>query len=95
VIHQISSASSLNTSVGAFYAYLTGNKKAEDALAPNGSYVDVRDVARLHIDALVTPEASNKRFAVSNGAFSCSSYPSPFFRTGPSRLLIFHASFSN
>jgi hypothetical protein len=69
VIHQISSASSLNTSVAAFYAYLTGNKKDEDAVAAAGSYVDVRDVARIHIDALATPEACNERFLVSTCAF--------------------------
>lgn len=66
IIHQCTSAKSLNTSVGAFYAYLTGAKKDEDATAGSGSFVDVRDVAQLHIEALVVPEASNKRFLVSN-----------------------------
>jgi nucleoside-diphosphate-sugar epimerase len=60
----------LNTSVGAFYAYLVGDKADKDALAGIGSYVDVRDVAQLHIDALVNPEAANKRFIVSRGEFS-------------------------
>jgi nucleoside-diphosphate-sugar epimerase len=66
IIHECTSAKALNTSVGAFYAYLNGAKQDKDAVVGGGAYVDVRDVAQLHIEALVTPEASNKRFLVSN-----------------------------
>ncbi|KAM0748085.1 NAD(P)-binding protein [Meredithblackwellia eburnea MCA 4105] len=69
VIHEIKNAASLNTSVGAFYSYLLGEKKDDDALTPLGSAVDVRDVAKLHIDALATPEASNKRFVAAATGF--------------------------
>ena len=70
VIHQITSAKALNTSVAAFYAYLQGTKSSSDAQAAAGSYVDVRDVARIHVEALCTPEAGGKRFLVSSSSFS-------------------------
>ncbi|KAK4701200.1 hypothetical protein P7C70_g5036, partial [Phenoliferia sp. Uapishka_3] len=68
ILHDVKSASSLNTSVGAFYAFLTGAKKDDDALTPFGSFVDVRDVAKLHVDALSKQEAGGKRFAASAGS---------------------------
>lgn len=64
---QCKSPESLNTSIAAFWAYLNGNKSDEDATQPAGMYVDVRDVAKCHVDALATPEAGNKRFCVSAG----------------------------
>lgn len=70
LLHQVSSPKALNTSVGAFYAYLTGAKEDKDANSPAGCYVDVRDVAQLHLEALVTPDAGNKRFAVNHGEFN-------------------------
>ncbi|KAK4699734.1 hypothetical protein P7C70_g6524, partial [Phenoliferia sp. Uapishka_3] len=69
ILHDVKSAASLNTSVGAFYAFLTGAKKDDDAMAPLGSYIDVRDVAKLHVDALSIEEAGGKRFAASSGSF--------------------------
>lgn len=46
---------------------LTGNTKFTPMTG--GSWVDVRDVAQLHIEALITPAASNKRFSVSNSEY--------------------------
>ncbi|KAL8276994.1 hypothetical protein RQP46_010629 [Phenoliferia psychrophenolica] len=69
VLHDIKSASALNTSVGAFYAYLTGAKKPDEAMTALGGYIDVRDVARLHIDALSTEAAGGKRFIASSGSW--------------------------
>ncbi|KAI5474685.1 D-lactaldehyde dehydrogenase [Pseudohyphozyma bogoriensis] len=66
VLHDVPSASSLNTSVNAFYAFLTGAKKDEQVPGPGGNFVDVRDVAKLHIEALLTEGAANERFAASN-----------------------------
>ncbi|CEQ42764.1 SPOSA6832_04619, partial [Sporobolomyces salmonicolor] len=66
IIHQCPSADKLNTSVNNFYQYLIGKKDAESAQTGFGSLVDVRDVARLHIDSLVTAEAGGQRFLVSN-----------------------------
>lgn len=84
VIHSCTSAAALNTSVAAFYAYLTGAKKDADATVGSGSWVDVRDVAQLHIEALVVPEASNLRFSVSNCMYST------FSLLGSSELKIAH-----
>jgi len=67
IIHQVPSPSKLNTSVNNFYQFLLGKKDADAAIAGFGSLVDVRDVARIHIDCLVTEEAGNERFSVSNG----------------------------
>lgn len=66
VIHQIKNAESLNTSVGAWYQYLIGNKKDEDATNASGMLVDVRDVAQIHVNSLTTAEAGGQRFVVSN-----------------------------
>lgn len=66
---QVKSASSLNTSVAGWYAFLSGEKSDEDAKNPSGQFVDVRDVAQLHIEALTTPDAGGKRFLVSNSTF--------------------------
>lgn len=77
LLHEIASASALNTSVGAFYAYLTGAKTDKDATAASGCYVDVRDVARLHVESLEVEKAGGKRFAVSHGMSSSILFQSP------------------
>ena len=48
---------------------MTGQKEDEEATKPAGMYVDVRDVARIHVDALATPEAGGKRFCVSAASY--------------------------
>ena len=70
IIHECHSAKSLNTSVAGWYAYLNGDKSDEDAPKPAGQFADVEDVASLHVEALLTPEASNKRFLVANSTFT-------------------------
>lgn len=75
IIHDVPSPDKLNTSVNNFYQFLKGKKDADAATAGFGSLVDVRDVAQLHIDALVTEGASNQRFSVSNSTFSFLSLP--------------------
>ncbi|KAM0753796.1 putative D-lactaldehyde dehydrogenase [Meredithblackwellia eburnea MCA 4105] len=69
LLHPVPSAASLNTSVGIFYSFLQGNKTEEDALVPYGECVDVRDVAQLHLQALITQEAGGKRFPTSTCDF--------------------------
>lgn len=76
IIHEASSPETLNTcespprqreltaAVANWYAYLKGEKSAEDAIAPAGILCDVRDVARAHVTALGLPEAAGKRFGV-------------------------------
>ncbi|BGP27383.1 hypothetical protein JCM10295v2_006351 [Rhodotorula toruloides] len=69
--HEVQSADKLNTSISNFYGFLTGKKSAEDAQAGFGSFVDVRDVAKIHVESLLVEEAGNQRFLV---ATSDSSY---------------------
>lgn len=73
LLHQCEKPESLNTSVNNFYQFLEGNKSAEDAQTGFGSFVDVRDVAHLHVESLVKEEAGNERFLVATGA----SHPFP------------------
>ena len=68
IIHDVPSPDKLNTSVNNWYLFLKGDKDADAATAGFGSLVDVRDVAQLHIDALVTEGAANQRFSVSHCA---------------------------
>lgn len=70
VIHQVTSANSLNTSVKAFYEYLVGTGDMEALKHPSGYVVDVRDVATAHIQALVVEQAGGKRYGVSERRFS-------------------------
>ncbi|KAK4049955.1 hypothetical protein OIV83_003779 [Microbotryomycetes sp. JL201] len=69
IIHDCTDPKSLNTSCAGFNAFLQGQKKPEDAESFAGFYVDVRDVAQIHVDALTTPEAGGNRFIVSHEAF--------------------------
>ncbi|BGP57958.1 hypothetical protein JCM8202_002143 [Rhodotorula sphaerocarpa] len=64
VIHQVASPDSLNTSVNNFYQFLVGKKSAEDAQTGFGSFVDVRDVAKIHVESLLNDKAGNQRFLV-------------------------------
>ncbi|GAA5942535.1 SDR family oxidoreductase [Sporobolomyces koalae] len=87
IIHQVDSPSKLNTSVNNFYQYLIGKKDADSAQTGFGSLVDVRDVARIHIDALVTEQAGNERFLVSNTDSSYQPLLDLFFEKAPQQLL--------
>ncbi|GAA5860946.1 hypothetical protein JCM8547_003897 [Rhodosporidiobolus lusitaniae] len=64
IVHEVPSADKLNTSINNFYQFLVGNKSADDAQTAFGSLVDVRDVAQIHVDALVNDKAGNERFLV-------------------------------
>lgn len=55
--------------VANWYAFLSGQKTTEDAVAPAGILCDVRDVARCHVKGLVLPEAGGQRFGVSTREF--------------------------
>lgn len=68
VIHQVASPDSLNTSVNNFYQFLVGTKSAEDAQTGFGSFVDVRDVAKIHVESLLNEKAGNQRFLVATSA---------------------------
>ncbi|GAA5878181.1 hypothetical protein JCM16303_002873 [Sporobolomyces ruberrimus] len=87
IVHDVPSPDKLNTSVNNFYQFLIGKKDAEAAVAPFGSLVDVRDVAKIHIEALVTEGAANQRFSVSNTDSSYQPLLDLFFDKAPSSLL--------
>lgn len=69
VIHKIKDVDSINTSVALLFKYF---KEPETIAAPGPtqSFVDVRDVAQMHIDAMQKPEAADKRFPCSAAAFT-------------------------
>lgn len=74
-IHQVSSLSSLNTSVAIFRSYVLDQKTAEsateDALTTvSANWVDVRDVADAHVEVILRDSAGGERFITSAGAFA-------------------------
>ncbi|SCV73249.1 BQ2448_7174 [Microbotryum intermedium] len=70
LLHDVPSPSSLNVSINFFYQYLLGNKTNDDAIQPAFGWVDVRDVARCHVKALLREKAGGKRFLVSTDSFT-------------------------
>lgn len=66
----LQSLESINTSNERVLSIVTG--KSKDGLPPTGTYlwVDVRDVAEAHVNALLKPSAGGKRFFVVAGRFS-------------------------
>jgi len=62
IIHEVSSLDSLNTSIKFFYEAVLDQQDPEELTAPMGSWVDVRDVATLHVEALLKEEAGGERF---------------------------------
>ncbi|WVQ68084.1 uncharacterized protein L199_006290 [Kwoniella botswanensis] len=67
VIHQVDSPEKLNTSVAYFWQWATGKKTESDLPGPMGNWVDVKDVAQGHINALSIEEASGQRFITGAG----------------------------
>ncbi|CAD6582220.1 MAG: methylglyoxal reductase (NADPH-dependent) gre2 [Cyphobasidiales sp. Tagirdzhanova-0007] len=70
ILHQVNAADKLNTSVGQWYAWLTGSKNGDDAAGPLSNVVDVRDLAHAHVQAISLEEAGSKRIAVSNQPYT-------------------------
>ena len=69
VLHEVSSPKGLNSSMDAFFNNVLAKAPLPKEYTPEGSWVDVRDVAHAHIRALQIPEAGGKRFVVSTGAY--------------------------
>ncbi|KAL2410807.1 Ketoreductase azaE [Exophiala dermatitidis] len=67
VVHYLNSLDAINTSNARIRDMIQG--KFKDGLPPSGVYlwVDVRDVARAHVQAMETPAAGGKRFFVTAG----------------------------
>ncbi|KAI0602331.1 NAD dependent epimerase/dehydratase [Biscogniauxia sp. FL1348] len=70
VVHHLNSLSAINTSNERFVQLIQGKWKSE--IPPTGVYlwVDVRDVALAHVNAMERPEAGGKRFFITAGNFS-------------------------
>ncbi|WVR07600.1 hypothetical protein IAU60_004642 [Kwoniella sp. DSM 27419] len=66
-IQQISSPEQINTSVAAFFGWLSGQKTEANLSGRLGDWVNVKDIALAHVLALEVPEASNERFIISAG----------------------------
>ena len=70
IIHQCASPDSLNTSIKLVWDLVHGSKKESELQGPAGCYVDVRDVAKAHVEALVQAAGGNERFAPTDGPFT-------------------------
>ncbi|KAI1819195.1 NAD dependent epimerase/dehydratase [Xylaria intraflava] len=75
VLHHLSSLASINTSNGNMAALTVG--KWKDELPPTGVYlwVDVRDVAKGHVEAMERPEAGGNRFFMTAGHYANKDIP--------------------
>lgn len=70
VIHKIKDVESINTSVALLFDYFSNPSSPIRPPAPTQAYVDVRDVAKAHIAALLKPEASGKRFVTAANVYT-------------------------
>ncbi|KAL7418135.1 putative D-lactaldehyde dehydrogenase [Mrakia frigida] len=84
ILHQVESASSLNTSVGVFFPTAKGEKKASDLPGTVGNWVDVRDVAFAHAKALALPEAGGNRFITGAGPCCVQDFTESLLKAYPS-----------
>jgi nucleoside-diphosphate-sugar epimerase len=69
IVSPLHKLSELNTSNASLWALASG-KLAEVPPTPSPLFVDVRDLALAHVEALERPEASNKRYGLSAGHYS-------------------------
>ncbi|TPX68416.1 hypothetical protein SpCBS45565_g03123 [Spizellomyces sp. 'palustris'] len=70
IITDVPSPDAIPTSVGLLYKYFAGEHKSIGPSTPSMAFVDVRDVAKAHVEALVRPEAGGQRFLTAAGVFS-------------------------
>lgn len=70
VVHYLNSLDALNTSNQRVRDMIQG--KAKEKLPTSGPYiwVDVRDLAKAHVNAIEIPAAAGKRFFITEGYFS-------------------------
>ncbi|KZT23525.1 hypothetical protein NEOLEDRAFT_534771 [Neolentinus lepideus HHB14362 ss-1] len=66
----LAKAEDINTSVAIIYSFVSGAKTMLNPHSIFNNYVDVRDVAFAHIQAVVLPEAANQCFATVDGAYN-------------------------
>ena len=70
ILHEVSSPKALNESMRIFYNTVFGKVPLPKEFHQTGSWADVRDIARAHVQALQVQEASGKRFILSAGEFA-------------------------
>ena len=70
VVHHLSSLADINTSNGNMVALIVGKWKGEIPATGVHLWVDVRDVAKAHVEAMERPEAGGNRYFVTAGLFS-------------------------
>ncbi|OZJ05736.1 hypothetical protein BZG36_01310 [Bifiguratus adelaidae] len=68
VVHPVKSMDKLNTSTAQIWSVINGEAKEVPA-TDFPAWVDVRDAATAHVEALENPQASNQRFLVAAGYF--------------------------
>ena len=67
VIHECNDPAELNVTAKWFYDVIFNNTPSEAMEFPQFAWIDVRDVAIAHINAMVTPAADGERFIASYG----------------------------
>ena len=72
IVHYLNSLSAVNTSNERFRNFIQGQYRDATELPASGVHiwVDVRDVAQAHVEAMERPRAANKRFFVVAGYYS-------------------------
>ncbi|CUA77037.1 Putative uncharacterized oxidoreductase YDR541C [Saccharomyces cerevisiae S288c] [Rhizoctonia solani] len=73
IIHDVSEASKLNTSIARLYNILSAKEEdlnSEVLSVPDLNFGDVRDVALAHLRAVEYEKAGSERFIVCNGAYT-------------------------
>ncbi|KAG8843534.1 methylglyoxal reductase (NADPH-dependent) gre2 [Tulasnella sp. 330] len=70
IIHDVKSVDALNTSIAGFHAHTLPGKTEQQLLIPSGNWVDVRDVALVHVLSLSNKDAAGERFITSSGPFT-------------------------
>ncbi|KAI1266359.1 NAD dependent epimerase/dehydratase [Xylariaceae sp. FL1019] len=72
VVHHLNSLSNINTSNERIVHCITGKWKADNQIPATGVhfFVDVRDVAKAHVEAMERPEAGGNRFFTTGGYVS-------------------------
>jgi len=68
-IHKIDNPEELNTSVAFIYKLLSGETKQVSPTLPSQGFVDVRDVAKAHVESMEREEAGGQRFLTTSDMF--------------------------
>lgn len=73
ILHECSTPESLNTSAALFYTIVLNSSSTPNRstlLTPANNWVDVRNVADAHAEAIIRDNAGGERFLISNGPYT-------------------------